>query len=104
MTAALPKTATRLALATAAALLSACAAMAPPPTDAAVAHLSAEDSQVRIDELRVRGQTQRLVVQPKAAAGGASAPAYEVLPAPGGQDPSQVKDSTGRRVWPVLSF
>lgn len=84
--------------------LSGCAGWLPPATDAAVQSHVAEDDHVRIAEQRVRGQTQRIAVQPKAAAGGASAPAYEVLPAPGGQDPSQVKDSTGRRVWPVLSF
>ncbi|MEK8048816.1 hypothetical protein AACH10_01035 [Ideonella sp. DXS22W] len=104
MTAFLSKSASALLLAATAALLSACAGLVPPPTEAAVARLTAEDSQVRIDELRVRGQTQRVTVQPKAVAGAASAPAYEVLPAPGGQDPSQAKDSAGRRVWPVLSF
>lgn len=85
-------------------VLSGCAGWLPPATDAAVQRLVTEDDHVRIAEQRVRGQTQRIVVQPKTAAGAASAPAYEVLPAPGGQDSSQAKDSTGRRVWPVLSF
>lgn len=84
--------------------LAGCAGLLPAGTEPATETRVAEDEHVRIAEQRVRGQTQRISVQPKAAAGGASAPAYEVLPAPGGQDPSQARDSTGRRVWPVLSF
>jgi hypothetical protein len=72
----------------------------PRPTEPATERLVAEDKQVRIDEVRVRGQTQRVTVQPK----GEGARAYEIVPAPGGQDPSQNKDSAGQRVWPVLSF
>ena len=71
----------------------------PAPTEPATQRLVAEDDQVRIDELRVRGQTQRLTVQPKQ--GGR---AYDIVPAPGGQDPSQGRSTAGQRVWPVLSF
>jgi hypothetical protein len=61
-----------------------------------------QDDHVRIEELRVRGQTQRAVVKPK------NAPEYEVITAPGGRDPSVGrggnKDATGQRVWNVLKF
>lgn len=80
------------------ALLSGCAGLhAPTDAEPAVQRLVAEDDQVRVDELRVRGQTQRLAVQPKGGARG-----YEIIPAPGGQDPSARRDSqgaTGQRVW-----
>jgi hypothetical protein len=59
-----------------------------------------EDDGVRIEELRVRGQTRRIVVQSKLG----NARAYEVLPANGGRDLSQDKRAIGQRVWPVLSF
>lgn len=59
-----------------------------------------EDDGVRIEELRVRGQTQRIVVQSKLG----QARAYEVLPANGGRDLSQDKRAIGQRVWSVLSF
>lgn len=78
--------------------LAGCGAL-PAPTEPATQRLVAEDDQVRIDELRVRGQTQRVTVQPKQ--GGR---AYDIVPAPGGQDPSQGRSTTGQRVWPVLSF
>jgi|GEM_PF-1557065 len=81
-----------------AAALTGCAGLpAPGGAEPAVQQLVAEDEQVRIAELRVRGQTQRLTVQPKHGA-----PGYEVLPAPGGQDPSGRRDtagSAGQRVW-----
>lgn len=59
-----------------------------------------EDDQVRITELRVRGQTQRITVDPKDS----GAPSYQITPAAGGSDPSKARDGTGQRVWPVLSF
>lgn len=83
----------------------------PPPGAAAdtgtpeprVQHLTIEDEGARIEELRVRGQTQRIVVKPRGAA------AYEVLPAQPGRDagsgPAGGRDAAaGRRVWPMLSF
>lgn len=78
--------------------LSGCARL-PVAPDAVVQRLVAEDDQVRIEELRLRGQTQRLTVQPKNGAR-----AYDIIAAPGGQDPSQTKGTTGQRVWPLLSF
>ena len=59
-----------------------------------------EDDGVRIEELRVRGQTQRIVVQSKLG----NARAYEIVPANGGRDLSQDKRIIGQRVWSVLSF
>ena len=65
---------------------------------------SAEDQHVKIDELRVRGVTQRAVVTPKGADGEAGRP-YQVLMAPGGHDPSgEHRDASGQRVWTVLTF
>ena len=64
-----------------------------------------EDDGTRIEELRVRGQTQRIVVQPKH---GPRKP-YEIItgdglrqPPAGGGNASQ--GATGQRVWQVMSF
>ena len=69
-----------------------------------VQRIVTEDEGVRIEELRVRGQTQRIVVKSKL---GNLAP-YEVLPATGGRDMSQSagngRGAAGQRVWNVLSF
>ena len=84
-------------------LMTACASSpssAPGSVDASTQHLVSEDDHVRIDELRVRGQTQRLSVQNK----GSGAPGYDILPPTGGHDPSKSRDAAGQRVWPVLSF
>ncbi len=81
--------------------LGACAAgPGPRSADAAPQRLVSEDDQVRIDEFRLRGQTQRITVQPK---GGSGRP-YEILQAAPGADASQHRDAAGQRVWPVLSF
>jgi hypothetical protein len=64
-----------------------------------VLHQVTEDDKVRIEELRVRGQTRRLTVKPKIP----GMDAYEIaLPEPGrgpGDDPK-----AGQRVWFSLSF
>ena len=73
------------------------AAAAPP---AASQRLVSEDDHVRIQELRVRGQTRRLTVQQKDSA----APDYDILPPATGQDLSKARGATGQRVWSVLSF
>ena len=67
----------------------------------AVEHIRIEDDRARIDELRVRGQTQRITVQPKK--GGK---AYEVLPADGSRDLSSdaTRGAAGQRVWHLFSF
>ena len=65
-----------------------------------IARFSAEDDQVRIDELRVRGQLKRAAVSPKSE----GTPPYEVLTPTEGHDPSKGNDATGQRVWNVLTF
>jgi hypothetical protein len=83
------------------ALLAGCAGLAPRAVgDAALQRLVSEDDQVRITELRQRGQTQRISVDPKDSA----APRYEITPQAGGSDPSAAKSGAGQRVWTVLSF
>jgi hypothetical protein len=92
----------------AAAVLGLCAAgtaaqdtkQAPEPK---VQRIVLEDEAVRIEELRVRGQTQRIVVKPKHAA------EYEIVAPTGGRDPSQNRangqpGAGGQRVWNVLKF
>lgn len=59
-----------------------------------------EDDGVRIEELRVRGQTQQIVVRSKVA----GARPYEIVPNTNGRDVSQNKGAVGQRVWQVLSF
>ena len=60
-----------------------------------------DDSRARIEELRVRGQLQKVTVAPK---GGA--PGYEILLGDGahpiGDDPGTSRGSAGKRVWNVL--
>ena len=65
-----------------------------------VQHLVAEDDKVRIEELRVRGQTQRITVNPK----GEGARPYEIHTAPAGSDPSKGREGVGQSLWPVLTF
>jgi hypothetical protein len=79
-------------------VLSGAASVAAP--EPAVQRSVQEDDGVRIEELRVRGVNQRLVVQPKAA----SAPAYEIVPADPGRDAAQDRRSAGQRVWRLFSF
>lgn len=65
-----------------------------------VEHLVSEDERVRIDELRVRGLTRRLTVQPKLP----GAPAYAIGPDADGRDSSQDRRTEGRALWQLLSF
>jgi hypothetical protein len=62
-----------------------------------------QDDGARIEELRVRGQVQRVVVKPRHAT------EYEIVPPAGGRDPSQNRANQqpgagGQRVWNVLRF
>ena len=63
-----------------------------------------EDDSVRIEELRVRGQTQKVVVHHK----GSKAPSYEILMGDASHELSPGAGSTrgviGKRVWRVLDF
>ena len=85
--------------------LVAVAAHATPPVDSPVPgepqviQQITEDEQVRIEELRVRGQTRRLTVQPKIK----GMPAYEIVPPEPGRAPAQ-DPKAGQRVWFSLSF
>lgn len=76
------------------------AVRAEPPPEPAVQRTVSEDDHVRIEELRVRGQVQRVVVRSKTP-GVAS---YEIVVPEGGRDSSQGQRASGRRVWHVLSF
>ena len=60
-----------------------------------IERIRTEDAGSRIDELRVGGQTQSIVVQPKG-----DMPAYEVRPMDTRPGPSQ----GGARVWNFLRF
>ncbi len=60
-----------------------------------------EDSQNRIEELKVRGETRRVVVRSKAE----GVKEYEIAPPTGATDPSQGRrTSAGERVWRLFSF
>ena len=58
-----------------------------------------DDVEVRIDELRVRGQTRRLTVQPKIKGLGA----YEIAAPEPGRDPAH-DPKAGQRIWFSLTF
>ena len=62
-----------------------------------------EDDSVRIEELRVRGQLQRIVVAPKGRA-----PSYEIITGDPSRDLSDgantSRGAAGKRVWNVFRF
>ena len=67
----------------------------------AAAWLVAEDEHVRVEELRVRGESRHIVVQPKLP----GARPYEIVPSSGALDPSQRgRRAPGTSLWRVLSF
>ena len=63
-----------------------------------------EDGGSRIDELKVRGQTQHVIVTPKV---GLTKP-YEIIISPTGRDAFEgtggARGAAGKRVWNVLNF
>ena len=67
-----------------------------------VQHTVIEDNATRIEELKVRGQTQRMTVTPKGMK------SYEILPADQGRDMSDSAGSqrgaAGKRVWHIFTF
>lgn len=69
-----------------------------------VERIVVEDKGVRIEELRVRGQTQRIVVRSKTG----EVAAYEILVPEGSRNlsdsPAPTRGGSGQRVWNVLSF
>jgi hypothetical protein len=75
-----------------------------PRTNQKIERIVVEDGGNRVEELRVGGQTQQIVVQPKAGV-----PAYEIQPTDLSRSrPADHRDgmssATGRRVWNVLAF
>jgi hypothetical protein len=73
------------------------------PAEPVVQRTVVEDEGARIEELRVRGQVQRIVVKPK------NAREYEIVAPVGGRDPSQNRANQqpgagGQRVWNVFRF
>jgi hypothetical protein len=74
------------------------------PIEPKVEIIVIEDDAVRIEELRVRGQTQRILVTPKRGAGAA----YQILTGDPSssqpQGPNASRGASGQRVWHVLSF
>jgi hypothetical protein len=73
------------------------------PAEPAVQRTVVEDEGARIEELRVRGQVQRITVKPK------NAREYEIVAPVGGRDPSQNRANQqpgagGQRVWNVFKF
>jgi hypothetical protein len=101
---ALPRLAAALAVLSAALPLAAQTADAPRqlPPEPNVQQLVIQDEGVRVEELRVRGQTQRIVVRPRNAA------AYEVIPGGGERDmsagPGSSRGAAGQRVWNMFNF
>jgi len=63
-----------------------------------------EDRDVRVEELRVRGQVRHIVVHVKGERGST----YQIVPADGARDlsagPASGRGAAGQRVWSVLSF
>ena len=73
-----------------------------PVPEPAVKRIVSEDDKVRIEELRVRGQTKNITVKSKIP-GVAS---YEIVPATGARDPSQPGNAPGQgqSVWRFPAF
>ncbi|HRP29198.1 MAG TPA: hypothetical protein PLG77_12285 [Burkholderiaceae bacterium] len=72
------------------------------PIEPNVQHIVVEGKNTRVEELRVRGQTQSIVVKNK------DAPAYEIVIGDGSRDVSgdagAQKGAAGQRVWRLLTF
>jgi hypothetical protein len=69
-----------------------------------VKHIVIEDDGSKIDELRVRGQTQHVVVTPKVG----PKKSYEIIVGRSGREPIDgtggPQNAVGKRVWSVLDF
>ena len=84
----------------------AASAAAEPPdrNEPVVKHTIIEDEGSKIDELKVRGQIQHVVVTPKV---GVTKP-YEIITPPGGRGACAAgaveRIAAGKRVWNVLKF
>ncbi|MFN5046553.1 MAG: hypothetical protein ACK5F2_00530 [Roseateles sp.] len=84
--------------------LTATAALALDVPEPQVKQIVLEDDHTRVEELRVRGQTQKVTVQPK----NSKAPAYEIIMGDGSRDlsagPGSTRGAAGQRVWRLLDF
>lgn len=75
----------------------------PKGKDAAIQRTVIEDRSAHIEELRVRGQLQKVTVDPKG-----SAPSYEIIVGggehefPEGMKPT--RGAAGKRVWNIFRF
>lgn len=74
----------------------------PAKPDVLIQHTVVEDDGVRIDELRVRGESVRIVVRSKLG----DMPSYEIVPLNAARDPSRHSGAglAGQRVWSLFSF
>ena len=72
------------------------------PIEPNVQHIVVEGENTRVEELRVRGQTQSVTVKNKGA------PSYEIVIGDGSRDMSSdggaQRGAAGQRVWRLLSF
>ncbi|KQV60289.1 hypothetical protein ASC95_02130 [Pelomonas sp. Root1217] len=81
-------------------------ALADPPPEPKVERTVAEDDQVRIEELKVRGESKKVTVKNKLT----KAPDYEIVvndagrESAGGTGTGLPKSGSGTRVWRVLKF
>jgi len=81
-------------------------ALADPPPEPKVEQTVAEDDQVRIEELKVRGEAKKVTVKNKKT----KAPDYEIIvndagrESAGGTGTGLPKSGSGTRVWRVLNF
>ena len=77
-------------------------ALAQDKPEPAVKRLVVEDERVRIEELRVRGQTKSIIVKSKIP----GVAQYEIVPATGARDPSQPGNAAGQgqSVWRFPAF
>lgn len=81
-----------------------------------IERIRTEDASVRIDELRVGGETQSITVQPKAGDGDSNSsflPAYEINAADGARgaapgtrngNAARTGSTSGARVWNLFKF
>ena len=89
-------------------LLAACctSVLADPPPEPKVERTVAEDDQVRIEELKVRGEAKKVTVKNKTP----KAPDYEIVvndagrESAGGTGTGLPKSGSGSRVWNVFKF
>lgn len=77
-------------------------ALADPPPEPKVERTVAEDDQVRIEELNVRGETRKVTVRNKKT----RAPDYEIVVNDAGHESAggSGKSGSGTRVWRILNF